>query len=109
MNSHDDTEQALQREQQALRLQELEAEINQTEPPFYKTTKDKPPESQLQRWGRQIIKFAKFLGFVIVGIVLVQAAVIIGTWLTYLLMAGLVGGIAWIVYIIFFKEDSPKS
>ncbi|MDY7012021.1 MAG: hypothetical protein SVX43_00240 [Cyanobacteriota bacterium] len=116
MNSEDNRERELKRREhelrqreQELRLRELEAEINGAEPPLHKTTKHNPPESKVKLWGRKLVKIAKFVGFVLVGIALVQVALVIGAWVTYLLMAGLAGGIAWIGYAIFFKDDSPKS
>ena len=104
----------LQAKERELRLRELETEIYQEhkaseakstpiEPPLYQTSKHKPPENSLQRFGRKIMKFAKFGGFVIGGIVMIKVGFFIGMWITYLVMAGI---IAVIGYQIFLKEDN---
>ncbi|MEL6493535.1 MAG: hypothetical protein AAFQ41_00230 [Cyanobacteria bacterium J06623_7] len=103
----------LQAKERELRLRELETEIYQEqkssksevddfEPPLYKTSKHNPSESSLQRFSRKVIKFAKFGGFVIGGIVVIRVGFLIGMWITYLIMAGIIAGIG---YQIFLKED----
>ena len=99
--------------QRELRLRELEAEINRehksrqpkanlAEPPLYNTRKHNPPQNSLQKFGRKIVKVAKFTGFVICGIAIIRAGFFIGMWITYLTMAGIVAAIG---YQLFLKED----
>ena len=96
-----------------LRLRELEVEIDReyksrqpkvsaVEPPLYNTRRHNPPKNSLQKFGRKIVKFAKFTGFVICGIAIIRAGFFIGMWITYLTMAGIVAAIG---YQIFLKED----
>ena len=95
------------------RLRELENEIdreqrlsksqtNSSEPPLYHTKKHNPPENSIQRFGRKIVKFAKFAGFVVVGIAIIKAGFFVGMWITYLIMAGIIAAIG---YQMFLKED----
>ncbi|MEL6578828.1 MAG: hypothetical protein AAFQ14_03675 [Cyanobacteria bacterium J06621_12] len=104
----------LQAKERELRLRELETEIYQEqkanepevtpiEPPLYKTSKHNPSDNSLQRFARKIVKFAKFGGFVIGGIVVIKVGFFVGMWITYLLMAGIIGAIG---YQIFLKEDN---
>ena len=117
MNTPEDKEREFkQREAQLkarereLRLRELETEIYQehqfsepqagaSEVPFYKTKKHQPAENSLQKFGKKIVKFAKFAGFVVAGI---KVGFFIGMWITYLIMAGIIAGIG---YQIFLKEE----
>ena len=104
----------LQAKERELRLRELETEIyreqqvsepdiTNPEPPLYKTTKHNPPENSIQKFGRKIVKFAKFSGFVVAGIAIIKVGFFVGMWITYLTMAGIIAGIG---YQIFLKEDS---
>jgi len=103
----------LQAKERELRLRELETEIYQEqkvnepeitnpEPPLYKTTKHNPPENSIQKFGRKMVKFAKFAGFVVGGIAIIRVGFFIGMWITYLIMAGIIAGIG---YQIFLKDD----
>ncbi len=103
----------LQAKQRELRLRELEIEIYEqqkarkpevvtAEPSLSQTRRHNPPENSIQRFGRNIIKYAKFTGFVVVGIAIVKAGFFIGMWITYLIMAGIVAGIG---YQLFLKDD----
>ena len=103
----------LQAKERELRLRELETEIYQehrygesevsaSEPPLYSTRKHNPAENSLQKFGRKMVKFAKFGGFVFGGIVIIRVGFLIGMWITYLIMAGVIAGIG---YQIFLKED----
>ncbi|MEL6927814.1 MAG: UbiA family prenyltransferase [Cyanobacteria bacterium J06600_6] len=97
-----------------LRLRELETEIYQSqktsepeiaspEAPLYETRRHDPPPSSIQKFGRKIVKYAKFAGFVVAGIAIIKVGFFVGMWITYLLMAGIIAGIG---YQIFLKEDS---
>jgi hypothetical protein len=48
------------------------------------------------------VKYAKFTGFVVVGIAIVKAGFFISMWITHLIMAGIVAGIG---YQLFLKDD----
>ncbi|MEL6787216.1 MAG: UbiA family prenyltransferase [Cyanobacteria bacterium J06607_15] len=104
----------LQAKERELRLRELETEIYQehkaseprttsVEPPLYKTKKHNPAENSFQRFGRKIVKFAKFGAFVVGGIAIIKVGFFVGMWITYLIMAGIIAGIG---YQIFLKEDN---
>ena len=95
------------------KLQELENEIYQeqharkpevpaAEIPLYQTKKHQPAENSLKKLSRKIIKYAKFTGFVVGGIAMIKVGFFIGMWLTYLIMAGIIAGIG---YQIFLKDD----
>lgn len=105
MNPHYDKEEELRRREQelrqrelALRLQELEAEI---QPPVVPTVKHQPPEGKMQRWSRRIVKVAKFLGMVVIGLVVIRIA----TWLSAIVFGA---ALLWLVYKIFFEEDQTQ-
>lgn len=91
-------EEQLRQREQEVRLRELETQLYAEEPPLYKTRKHEPTETRLQRWRKQAIKIAKFVGFVLVTLVVLK----IGVWLGYAL---LIAGIAWIGYLIFLKGE----
>jgi hypothetical protein len=63
-------EKELEERELALRMRELEAEINQ--PPLSQTVKHQPPETKLQRWKKQLIRVGTFLG-VVVGVIITSA------------------------------------
>lgn len=96
----------------ASRLRKLEEEINRehrtrtskvnSEPSLHQTRKHQPKTNAIQRFGHKIVRYAKFIGFVIAGIAIIRAGFFIGMWLTYLAMAGI---IAFIGYQIFLQED----
>jgi hypothetical protein len=103
----------LQTKQRELRLRELEIEIYEqqkvrkpevvtAEPSLSQTRRHNSTENSIQRFGRNIMKYAKFIGFVVVGIAIVKAGFLIGMWITYLVMAGIV---ACIGYQLFLKDD----
>lgn len=103
----------LQAKERELRLRELETEIYQEqkisdpeiidpEPPLHKTRKHNPPENSIQKFGRKMVKFAKFAGFVVAGIAIIKVGFFVGMWITYLIMAGIIAGIG---YQIFLKGD----
>ena len=113
MNSPDDQEKDFQRREQelqerekAIRLRELEAEIYQqhqeNQPPLYETIQQKPSENKLRRWGRKLLRLAKFFGFVVIVLVAIKLAY----WVAFGIM---IGGIAWIGYKIFLEGDSDKD
>lgn len=120
MNSPEDKERARLREEQLqakereLRLRELELEIHHEQkikereaadikPPLYKTTKHNPPQNAVQKIGRKTVKFVKFIGFVVIGIAVIRAGLFVGIWITYLIMAGIIAGIG---YQLFLKGDN---
>ena len=100
----------LKAKERELRLREMEAEIYQEhksqevdiDPPLYRTQKHDPEASSIQKFGRKIVKFAKFAGFVVAGIAIIKVGFFVGMWITYLLMAGI---IATVGYHIFLKDD----
>jgi hypothetical protein len=102
-------EKELQDREHALRLRELEAEIHNKysdrDAPYHQTQKYEPEEGSLQRGWKKLVKWAKFIGFVIVGIGVVWVGVQVGMFLTYALIASVVG---FIGYKIFLEKDSSK-
>ena len=102
----------LQAKERELRLRELETEIYReqeaqtevvAEPPLSQTRKEQPKPNSIQKFGRKLAKFAKFVGFVVGGIAIIKVGFFVGMWLTYFVMAGI---IAVIGYQIFLKEDN---
>jgi hypothetical protein len=89
----------IQRERE-LRLRELEAEINQ--PPLYQTVKHEQPEGKLQRWGRKLVMFGKFLAFVVAAVLVVRVSAAIATIM-------IIGVIGFIGYKLFLEGDGKKS
>ncbi|MGI0488968.1 hypothetical protein ACN4EK_26460 [Pantanalinema rosaneae CENA516] len=92
-------EQELQERERALRLRELEAEIIQ--PPISPTVKHEPSERGVRQRFRQIQNVATFVGLVIVVAVAVKMASQIAMFL-------MVGVIAWVAYMLFFKGNRAK-
>ncbi|AFY84611.1 DUF3040 domain-containing protein [Oscillatoria acuminata] len=88
--------------ERSLRLREMEMELYKAEPPLYQTIKQEPGESKLQRWGRQLKQVGKYALVVVV----VFAAVRVGTMLA---SAVIVGAIAWVGYKLFFDSDKPNK
>lgn len=106
MNSPEDKE-------REFRLRELETQIEReqrsskpevkyVEPSLHATRKHNPPENSIRKFGRKIVKIVKFTGFVVAGIVVIQVGLFVGMWMTYSIMAGIIAGIG---YQIFLKED----
>lgn len=105
-------ESKLQEKERELKLRELEmeldrqqtpeAEVNVSDPPLYQTKKHHASGNSFQRFGRKIVKFAKFAGFVVAGIAIIKAGFFVGMWITYLIMAGIIAAIG---YQMFLKED----
>lgn len=102
----------LKAKERELRLRELETEIyreqntfesdlNSAEPPLYQTTKHNE-EGGIRKFGHKIVKFTKFIGFVVAGIAIMKVGFLVGMWITYLIMTGI---IATIGYSIFLKDD----
>lgn len=89
-------EKEIQDREYALRLRELEAEINQS--PVYQTQKHRPTEKPLAQSNRPLVKVAKFLAIFVAVIVSVKIA----AWLTSVLM---VGCIAWVAYKLFLESE----
>lgn len=100
----------LQARERELRLREMEAEIYQDrqsqevdiDPPLHRTEKHNPPDSSIKKFGKKMVKFAKFTGFVIAGIAIIRVGFFVGMWITYLMMAGIIAAIG---YQIFLKDD----
>jgi len=100
----------LQAREKELKLREMEAEIYQEQkfrevdidPPMYRTQKHNPPDSSVQKFGKKIVRFAKFGGFVVGGIAIIKIGFFVGMWITYLIMAGIIAAVG---YQIFLKED----
>ena len=102
----------LQAKERELRLRELEIEIyqeqeasrtkiNSPEPPLYQTKKHQPKANSMQKFGRKLVKFAKFAGFMVAGIAIIKVGFFVGMWLTYFVIAGIMAGIG---YQIFLKD-----
>ena len=119
MNSPDDREQEILRQERelqerelALRLREMEAEIYEREKkeqatpaeqlPLYQTRKHNPPENFFRRWGRRLVIGAKFCAIVIAAIVMLKIAY----WLSVMIM---VGGIGWITYQVLLDRERSKQ
>lgn len=108
MNSQNDQEdefQRLERELQererAIRLREIQAEINEPQPPLYQTKKHQPPESSLkQRYG-QLVNVGKFLALVVAVVVAFKIASTLASVI-------LVGAVAWVAYQLFLERDRSK-
>ncbi|HBE20643.1 MAG TPA: hypothetical protein DEG17_25275 [Cyanobacteria bacterium UBA11149] len=93
-------EEDIKKREQALRLRELEAEIDR--PPLYQTVKHEQSEGKLQQWGRKLLLFGKFIAFVVAGIVVVRIS-------TILAGIAIVGIIGFIGYKIFLEGDRNKD
>lgn len=107
MSSQDDRETELQRlerqlkeREHALRLREIEAEINQ--PPVYETVKHKEGERAPKRWYGKLVPIVQFLGIVVAVVVAMRVAAA----LAYVFI---VGAISWIAYKLFLERDRTKS
>ncbi|MCU0548089.1 MAG: hypothetical protein MUC48_01960 [Leptolyngbya sp. Prado105] len=70
-------EKELEERELAMRLRELEAEVNS--PPFHQTVKHQSPETRFQRWKRNAIKIASFVGIVVCVIAAVRIASALAT------------------------------
>lgn len=107
MSSQDDQENELQRlerqlkeREHALRLREIEAEINQ--PPIHETVKHKEVERAPKRWYGKIVPVVQFLAIVVAVVVAMRVAMALA-------YAVIVGAIAWIAYKLFLERDRSKS
>lgn len=89
----------LQAKERELRLRELEVEINSPDPPLYQTKKHQPSENSIQKFGRKIVKFAKFAGFMVAGIAIIKVGFFVGMWLTYLILFSIVAGIGYKIFL----------
>jgi len=98
-------EQELQERERALRLREMEAELYQqappNEPPLSPTTKHQASGNQLSQKYRKLLNVAQFLGIVVAVVIAVRIA----SWLATAVM---IGGVAWVVYKMFFEADRRK-
>jgi hypothetical protein len=100
-------EQELQKREQEIRLRELEREIyKEQEPPLYNTKKHEKPESKIALFTKKVTKIAKFVGFTIAGIAIIRIGMFVGMWLTYGLMATIVGFVA---YKLFLEETDGNK
>ncbi|HEY9667692.1 MAG TPA: hypothetical protein V6C91_12860 [Coleofasciculaceae cyanobacterium] len=103
MNSQNDNENELRRlerelqeRERAIRLREIEAEINQ--PPLHQTRKHQPPEKAQKLWYGKLVNIGKFLALIIAVAVSFKIAASLATII-------LVGGVAWVAYKLFFESD----
>lgn len=108
MNSQNDQEnefQRLERElherERAIRLREIQAEINEPQPPLYQTKKHQPSESLLKQRYRQLLNVGKFFVLVIAVAVSFKIASSLATVI-------LVGGVSWVAYKLFFDRERSK-
>lgn len=100
MNSQDDQENALRRRErelqareEAIRLRELEAEINQPQRIVYQSTPE-ATEGTLRRWSRQFVAIVKATAIAVAVIVGIAAGVGL-FWIVAF------AGIVWVAYKIF--------
>jgi hypothetical protein len=95
-------EQELRDRELAVRLRELEAEVNQQHPPHHAHLRNAAPRAEplnvLKRFYRRLENIAKFIGIVVLMIISIQIA----SWLAGTFM---VIGIVWLAYKIFFEND----
>jgi hypothetical protein len=108
MNSPSDKERELRRRQKeleererAIRLRELEAEINQIDPPVYPTTRHTTEKPRKFFSLKKLANIGKFFALVVVTVISLKIA----SWLTGVII---VAGIAGLGYILFFKSDNRK-
>ena len=126
MSFHEDKERDFQRREaemrkreMELRLRELELEVNkddfplpktekhgstdiESEPPLYNTKKHHSNDNKITRLGKNIVRYGKFIGFVVIGIALAKAGVIVGLWLTNTVILAIFG---FIGYKLFIESD----
>lgn len=93
-------ERELEEREHAIRLRELEAELNQ--PPLHKTVKYEKPESSLKRLSRQMLRVGKYIAIVVALVIGIKVA----SQLTTVIIIGSVG---FVVYKLFFEGDRTKS
>lgn len=102
-------EKELQEREKAIRLRELEAEIyekeKKEETPYYQTQRHKPSENSLKIGVNNFIKIVKFVGFVIFGFAIVYVGIQVGMFLTYALIATIVG---FVGYKLFLDKNNSK-
>jgi ferric-dicitrate binding protein FerR (iron transport regulator) len=94
-------EQALRDRELAVRLRELELEVDQQRlppSPAKRATPERRPQNFLRRFYKKIENVAKFLGIVVLVIVGIQIA----SWLAGTII---LCGIIWMAYKIFFESD----
>ncbi|NJN59693.1 MAG: hypothetical protein HC879_20520 [Leptolyngbyaceae cyanobacterium SL_5_9] len=95
-------EQELRDRELAVRLRELEAEINQQHPPHHAHLRNAAPHAKplnvFKRFYRKLENVAKFIGIVVLMIIGIQIA----SWLagTFIVI-----GIVWLAYKIFFENN----
>lgn len=102
----------LKAKEEEIRLRELETEVHQQYkyqeievdplPPLYQTTRQKKAEGSIRKFGRKIVKVAKFLGFAVLSIAVIRFGFFIGMWMAYFFLLGI---ISFIGYQIFLKDD----
>lgn len=93
-------EKELQAREQALRLRELEADVNL--PVLMPTHKHQEPEGKVQRWKRNAIVAAKFFGVVVAVFVAIQVASVLAG-------VALVGVVAWVIYKAYFEARFKRK
>lgn len=106
MNSEDDQENELRRREKelqaresAIRLRELESEINQ--PSLHQTVKYQESEHTLTQWSAKLVNVGKFLAIIIAVVVSIKIA-------TSLAAVIIVGAVAWVGYKIFWESENSK-
>lgn len=90
----------LKKREMDLRLRELELELDRQEPPLYETKKHSE-ERQMAGIANKLVKYGRFVGFIIMGIALVKAGFIVGFWLSNAILLAIIG---FISYNIFLKN-----
>ena len=110
MNPPEDNEKDIQRREReltarenAVRLREIEAEIDRSyqQAKLVQTKKQFRSDRQPQRWGRKLIKITKFSGFVILVVFLMRFAMLLAAMAIF-------GTVAWVGYKLFLEEDEGE-
>ncbi|KGF72142.1 hypothetical protein DO97_11960 [Neosynechococcus sphagnicola sy1] len=92
-------EQELAARERALRLRELEQEINHRSPPPRSLN---PGAFSPRALSRTLVKWATFFAIVVAVVVAIRVA----AWLTHIVLVLVV---AWVVYKLFFQGDRPHG
>jgi hypothetical protein len=82
-----------------LRLREIEIEINQQSSPAYQTKKHIREENKLTKNLEKLVNFVKFFVFVIIGISLTKAGLILGIWLSNFIILSIVCLIGYKIFL----------
>lgn len=108
MTSQNDQEnefQRLERElyerERAIRLREIQAEINEPQPPLYQTQKHQPSENSVKQQNKQLLNVGKFFLLVVAVAVSFKIATALATVI-------LIAGVSWVGYKLFFDRKRSQ-